>query len=343
MKEALRGYADAVLGRAEGTGALGRIGTEVSSFVDAFRSDDALRQALSDPSVPLAARRAIVSDLLDSRAEAATARLVGFAVASERPSELASTFDWLARRTRTQGDQAGGTDEAGPQPSSGRQATRERLDGYATAVFEDPSFAGPVDSGPLGDVEDELFRFARIVEGTDELRRTLTDGDLPPALRLGVVEDLLRDRALPASEELASYAVRTGRPRDLVALLDHLVERTAAERNLRIAEVRSAAELDGEQRTRLAEALGHLTGRQVELRVTLDPSLIGGLVALVGDNIVDGSIRHRLEQLRSELVSALAPDQAAPGAARQRDGAPSAESTPPPTKPTDAPPTKDQD
>jgi F-type H+-transporting ATPase subunit delta len=66
-----------------------------------------------------------------------------------------------------------------------------------------------------------------------------------------------------------------------------------------VAEVRSAIDLSEDQRRRLADALGAATGKQVEVRVIVDPSVIGGIVAQVGDTVIDGSVRSRLDQLKS--------------------------------------------
>lgn len=293
MRESLRGYTAAMLDELP-PDELAGVSGELSGFLQILEHDEDLRHALTDPSVPLEARKAIVADLLAGRASPPTSRIVGFAVANERASELQGALEWVVRRI----DQATvGTSPREALP--GRLVVRERLDGYATAVFEQ------TDRGVLEEVEDELFRFARTVEGSRELSSVLTDLDRPLDVRAGVVTDLLSPAAQRPSVLLAVYATRAGRARDYVALLDWLVERTASERNLRIAEVRSALELDREERERLARALGRLAGRDVELRVTVDPSLIGGVVALVGDTIIDGSIKSRLERLHSGLAEAL--------------------------------------
>jgi F-type H+-transporting ATPase subunit delta len=82
----------------------------------------------------------------------------------------------------------------------------------------------------------------------------------------------------------------------------HLVDRAAEESNRRLAEVRVPVELDDTQRQHLAAALGRIVGRNVEVRVTIDPTVLGGFVATIGDTVVDGSARHRLELLKERLV-----------------------------------------
>lgn len=170
----------------------------------------------------------------------------------------------------------------------------ERTTAYATALF-----AVARSEGNLAEVEDELFRFARTLESSDELRTTLTDAAIPASRRQQIVEDLLGGKANPVTVALASMVVGVGRSRDLVAIIDELVKLSATEANKELAEVRTAVPLTDEQRSRLAEALGQATGKSVELKVVVDPSVLGGVVAQVGDTVIDGSVRARLEQLKT--------------------------------------------
>jgi len=68
-----------------------------------------------------------------------------------------------------------------------------------------------------------------------------------------------------------------------------------------VAEVRAAIELTEDQRARLAEALSSATGGAVEVKVIVDPSVLGGVVTQIGDTVIDGSVRHRLNQLRETI------------------------------------------
>lgn len=153
--------------------------------------------------------------------------------------------------------------------------------------------------GSLAEVEDELFRFARLLEANDELRTTLTDAQLPVSRRQQIVEDLLGGRANPTTTALVSMVVGTGRSRDLPAIIDELVKLSAAEGNKEIAEIRSAIDLTHDQKQRLTTALEASTGKKIELKVIIDPTVLGGLVAQVGDTVIDGSIKTRLQQLKS--------------------------------------------
>jgi F-type H+-transporting ATPase subunit delta len=172
-----------------------------------------------------------------------------------------------------------------------------RIDGYAAALFEIARV-----EGSLSEVEDELFRFARTMESNDELRTVLTDAAVPAERRQGVVNDLLGSKASPVTANLVSFVVGAGRARDLPAIIDRLVERAAAEKDHMLAEVRSAIPLTDDQKTRLAAALNQATGKSVEIKVVVDPDVLGGLVAQVGDTVIDGTVRTRLEQLRAAIA-----------------------------------------
>ena len=150
-------------------------------------------------------------------------------------------------------------------------------------------------------MEDELFRFARNLEGSDALREALTIELIPAAKRQSIVEDLLGGKATQTTVQLVSIVVGAGRGRDLPAIIDKLVQRASSAKSLEVAEVRSAVALTPDQQTRLAAALANATGKQVNLKVVIDPTVMGGLVATVGDTVIDGSVRSRLEQLKSRL------------------------------------------
>lgn len=153
----------------------------------------------------------------------------------------------------------------------------------------------------LGHLERDLHAFARAFEAHDNLRMALTDVQTPAERRIAIIEELMGGRAHPLATAMVSFIVSAGRARELPRILDTVVAHAAARRDHVVAEVRTAIELDDEQRRQLAEALSRATGRQVELMVTLDPSILGGVVAQVGDTVFDGSVRHRLAQLRERL------------------------------------------
>jgi F-type H+-transporting ATPase subunit delta len=172
----------------------------------------------------------------------------------------------------------------------------DRCDYYTEAFF-----AVIGGEGQINEAQDELFRFSRIVEGNDELYATLADPHLPAARRQQIVEDLLGGQALPVTIGLVSLVVVTGRIRDLPTIVERLLQRTASLTNRTVAEVRSAVELNDEQRKRLAESLKKATGLDVDIVVVVDPTVIGGIVTQIGDTVIDGSIRHRLDQLKESF------------------------------------------
>ncbi len=170
----------------------------------------------------------------------------------------------------------------------------DRTDAYAAALLQVAKAEGSLDT-----VEDELFRVARTLEANDQLRTTLTDPAIPVDRRVAIVEDLLAGKASPITTALVTFVVAAGRGRDLVEIIDKLVADAAAERLEAVAEVRSAIPLTEDQQKRLIEALNQATGKRVSLKVIIDPSVLGGLVARVGDTVIDGTVRHRLDQLRT--------------------------------------------
>ena len=172
----------------------------------------------------------------------------------------------------------------------------DRIDGYAAGIFDIAQAEGSLDK-----IEDELFQFSQLFQDNEQLREKLTDQSLPVEKRQAIVEDLLGQKASPLTVNLISFLVGSGRARDLPTIVDRLVERAAAERRREVAEVRAAVPLDDEQRRRLTEALEKSTGKQIELKVIVDPSVLGGVVARVGDTVIDGTVRRRLDQLRESL------------------------------------------
>ena len=170
---------------------------------------------------------------------------------------------------------------------------RTKAEAYAQALLEVAR-----GEGTLTGIEDDLFRFARTLESSDDLRLALTDPALPIERRIAVIEDLTGGKALQTSTALLAMLVSAGQASDLPQIVDRFVELAAKERKREVAEVRSAIPLDAAQTERLASALGRATGKNVEVKVIVDPSVMGGLVARIGDTVIDGSVRHRLEQMK---------------------------------------------
>jgi F-type H+-transporting ATPase subunit delta len=179
-------------------------------------------------------------------------------------------------------------------------ADRDALvQGYAQALF-----AVAEAEGQLDQVEDELYRFGKIVESRSDLRDALTDPGLPAERKKAVVVDLLGGKASPHTVGLLEFLIDRGRARDLPKIIDAVAEVAAERRRKQLAEVRTAVPLDAAHRERLAAALSRATGREIELKAIVDEAVIGGVVATVGDQVFDGSIRRKLELAREQLARA---------------------------------------
>lgn len=171
-----------------------------------------------------------------------------------------------------------------------------RVEAYANALLEVARADGRIEA-----VEDDLFRFARAFTGSDDLRMALTDPKLPIERRIAIVDQLMGGKALATSTALASMVVGAGQASELPAIIDRFVELATAERKHEVAEVRSAIPLDATQTDRLAAALSKATGKVVEVKVVIDPEVLGGIVARVGDTVIDGSIRRKLDLLKESI------------------------------------------
>lgn len=167
-----------------------------------------------------------------------------------------------------------------------------------TSLYADALLSVVAAEGNVNIVLDELKRFSMALESSDELRQTLADPHIPAERRAQITQDLLQGKASDTTNALVSMVVGTGRVKELPGIVDRLQELTATRTNTTIAEVRSAVELSDDQRRRLAEALKASTGRDIDVIVVVDPSILGGVVTQIGDTVIDGSVRHRLAQLR---------------------------------------------
>jgi F-type H+-transporting ATPase subunit delta len=301
VNPALQGYLAAQEESLASAGTLEQAASELHSVAELIDTNNELALAINDGSVPVASRRAVLDDLLEGKVLPQVRKLVHQAVTVVSASEVEAAFHWLAAQVRiAAGHGPGLAGEVDDEGTLGRLGSRNRVSGYAAAVFEEVTVA------QLEEIEDQLFRFARTVQNSRPLRHALGDRDLPVALRQQVIAELLGDQVLPATKRLAAYAVRGGRARDIVATLDTLVVEAARARGWRVAHVQSADTVGGDQRQGLSDALARLAGNPVELQVTIDPRLLGGVVVQVGDLLVDGSARHRLDELKEHLLVAEA-------------------------------------
>jgi F-type H+-transporting ATPase subunit delta len=233
---------------------------DLFTVVDALDSSVALRRALTDPSTPEEGRQRLVHTLLDGKVSKVAVQIVTEAV----------VMRWGGGRALADALE--------------RQGIRAQL---LVAERE----------GNLEETEDELFRFARVVESTPQLRDALSDRGVDLVGRRQLVEDLLGSRATGTTVVLAKRAVGA-RERTFAHTMEGFVSLAAAQKNRVVATVRVARPLSSEQRSRLQVALSTQVGRDVLLQEVLDQSVLGGIRVELGDEVIEGTVAGRLEQAR---------------------------------------------
>ncbi len=286
MNESVRGYVEAIRVRSEDAGKLAEVASAIAEFARAIESSKDLMEVLGDPSFSSRAKAEIVGDLL-ARSNALAIKLGQTIVMSEAPKYILDTFMETHRLLEI--------DDLASYV--GADSTKSRANGFAKALF---GLATPLD---LETCEDQLFRFARSIEANRPLRRALSGMGSHPSQRREIVDDLLKEKTSKLSWEVARYAVSITVVRDIVEIIDGLVSIAAQERNLFVCQLRSARELGPEEIERIRLSLAANVGRELEARAIVDPSLLAGVVAVVGDEIFDGSARRRIDQLRVRLSS----------------------------------------
>jgi F-type H+-transporting ATPase subunit delta len=159
------------------------------------------------------------------------------------------------------------------------------------------------EEGRIEEIRAELDRLAELLGASPELARVLLSPLHPAPQRRNVFLRLAERLALsPILRNFGAFLIDQRRASDFDAIHAEYV-RLAEEALGRVSgEVVSASPLSEAQVARLREALGRRTGREVALAVRVDPALLGGAVARVGDLVFDGSLRTQLEQLRANLT-----------------------------------------
>lgn len=240
------------------------LGDELSAVLDLLQRERVLRRYLTDPATPEDARERLARGLLDGKVSGPTVDVVA-GLARGRwsaPVDLLDALETLARRA---------------------VLVRAERDGV------------------LEDVEDELFRFSRILDAQQQLRGLLADETAPIDGRIALLDGLVAGKVTSVTRQLLEQAVRVPRARSLEFVVAKLAELAAALRGRSVARVTAAAPLTDEQERRLAQVLSNVFGRSVSVQVELDPDLLGGLVIRVGDEVIDGSVAARLARARQEL------------------------------------------
>ncbi len=242
-----------------------RLGNELFAVVGLLDAEHQLRRGLSDPGKPAAEKGAVARVLLHGKVTQRTEGLVVAAVES---------------RWATAGDM---------------------VDAIEQLAVEAMVLAADAD-GSLDELEDELFRFGRVVAAQPDLRAALTDPSLPEEGKQSLLRDLLAGKVSAVTLRLINQMVAHPRGRSLNAALDLCAGIAARRRQQLIAVVRSAVELSASQRRRLIQALAHAYGHRIHLNVVLDPSVMGGMSVQIGDELIDGTVISRLADVRRKLA-----------------------------------------
>nr|WP_153426964.1 F0F1 ATP synthase subunit delta [Streptomyces alkaliphilus] len=240
---------------------------ELASVTALLDREIGLRRALTDPSQPGEAKAGLVGRLLTGQVGGETVDLVSGMVRSRwsAPRDLVDALEELA--------------------DTAELISAER-------------------DGTLDAVEDELFRFSRIVASSPDLRAALAAGEGSQDRREAralLIRRLLGGRTRPATERLVLRLVQHPRGRSLEGGLESLSRIAAERRNRSVAVVTSAVPLTDTQRRRLGEALGRLYGRAIQLNLDVDPTVLGGISVRVGDEVIQGTIAQRLDEVSRRM------------------------------------------
>ncbi len=294
MLAKIEGFAAAVLGRLDHE-SLATLVSDLDAIQATVQAQRELSAVLTDTSIANVSRGQVVGELLANKVSPAAKRLCVYAVASAPAQEVPHVLDELAHAARTllaTGDFH--------HPNRALLDARRRVNGFADAVLDE------IDTDNFFSIEDDLFRWARMVEANEELRHLLLDRDAPLESRLGVTDQLLAGKVSPIALDLARFVVVGGRPRDVVGTLDYLVDYVAQTRDWRVARVHSARALDETSERELITTLAALTGRSVDLQVADEPDLLSGVLVEIGDLRLDATTRGRLSALHETLTAGRA-------------------------------------
>jgi F-type H+-transporting ATPase subunit delta len=244
---------------------LGALAEQLAAVTGLLDQEGGLRRALADSSAEPDRRQALFDRVLGTQLDLRALELLRPLVRERwsRPRDLADAVEVLSRRAALGVAERGGT---------------------------------------LDDVEDQLFRFGRIIAAEPRLRQVLEDQSAPVERRIELLDSLIGDRVDPTTRRLLEQAVRSPRGRSLEHSVDELVQLAAARRERYVAYVTAPAPLSQQQEDRLAGALARIYGRPVSLRIEVDEALLGGLVVKVNDEVIDGSVLSRLNGLRHRLA-----------------------------------------
>jgi F-type H+-transporting ATPase subunit delta len=270
----VRGASRASLAEAEerlesvlSSGDAATLGDQLFAVLRLLDREHVLRRALADPARPAEQRGELASAVLDGKVAPSTAEFV----ADTARLRWARSIDL--------------TDAV------------ERFAVIATV-------ASAEESGTLDDLEDETFRFERIVEAQPQLRGVLVDHRVSAERKAALLAELLGGKTTPEALRLITEAAAYPRGRSLEHVLAEFGRIAAERRDRLVAVVRTAVDLSEQQKTRLAAALLAYYDRDVHLNIEVDPAVLGGMSIRVGDEEIDGTIVRRLAEIRRRIERA---------------------------------------
>ena len=170
---------------------------------------------------------------------------------------------------------------------------------YAEAIFQIARRQNTVDR-TLEDVQGTAQLF-----GHRKLSYLLREPKIPMQRKEKVLRDALQPYVLPTSLNLALLIVQRGLVEVMSNIATELEELVLSYRNQAVAEVTTAAEMDKAEGAQVQQALEHKTGKHIIMHTRIDPGILGGVVARVGDQVIDGSIRNRLHVLQQQLLAGI--------------------------------------
>jgi F-type H+-transporting ATPase subunit delta len=148
----------------------------------------------------------------------------------------------------------------------------------------------------------QLADFGEAFAASAELRNFLESPAVDTQIKHRVIEKIVAQQgASRINRNFLFVIVDHHRAYMLPEIIVAVQEVVRQRQGLAEAEISSAVELSAAQKTELAKTLSRLTGKRIEPKYSLDPALLGGAVARVGDTIYDGSLRSRLTEMRARL------------------------------------------
>ena len=170
---------------------------------------------------------------------------------------------------------------------------------YAKALFD----VALEEKADLSKVDQDLQAVVEMMKGSPELERAAGFSSTSDAQRQSLMDAVSKAMALsaPVTKTLVLLA-RSGKLKLVPDLAAAYRERLLQHQNVVHADVTSAAPLSAEKTKALEDSLSKVTGKKVELSVSVDPELLGGVVARIGSTVYDGSVKTQLQRMRQELV-----------------------------------------